>query len=101
MLALAFEPPLRAAASAADAGGYLLSLWGLPPCIVETALHHHEPAWTGSAGFGCLQAVRVANELVNGRNGVDAYAGRFGLADRVREWEALAAAQAAALSEAS
>jgi HD-like signal output (HDOD) protein/CheY-like chemotaxis protein len=50
-------------ASHAEAGGYLLSLWGLPDPVIEAVVYHHQPAQSLEPGFSPLAAVHVANEL--------------------------------------
>jgi len=45
----------------ADAGGYLLGLWGLPPAVVEAVATHHEPpGGSGESGVSAVDAVRRA-----------------------------------------
>lgn len=39
----------RVGATHAEVGAYLLALWGLPPTVVETIAHHHEPSLAGAA----------------------------------------------------
>lgn len=47
----------------AEAGGYLLALWGLPHPIVEAVAHHHHPARTQEDTFRAAGAVHVADRL--------------------------------------
>jgi HD-like signal output (HDOD) protein/CheY-like chemotaxis protein len=51
-------------ATHAQVGAYLLALWGLPDSIVETAAHHHAPASVRHSSFEVLDAVYVADALV-------------------------------------
>jgi HD-like signal output (HDOD) protein/CheY-like chemotaxis protein len=48
----------------ADVGGYLLGLWGLPPCVVEAVAFHHFPTKSERTSFSALAAVHTANVLV-------------------------------------
>jgi HD-like signal output (HDOD) protein len=89
----------------AEVGAYLLGLWGLPYRIVEAVAHHHEPARVEREDFDVLGAVHVANGLAHeqaggwtgGASALDlAYLARAGVAERLAEWRALAARQAAA-----
>jgi len=45
----------------AEAGGYLLGLWGLPVSIVEPVVFHHHPDRRPTRNFNALVAVHVAN----------------------------------------
>jgi putative nucleotidyltransferase with HDIG domain len=47
----------------AEAGAYLLGLWGLPYPIVEAVAHHHEPRRVRQSGFDTLAAIHVADHL--------------------------------------
>jgi len=47
----------------ADAGGYLLGLWGLPPTVVDAISWHHNPSASGDTEFTPLTAVHLANVL--------------------------------------
>ncbi|MCA9259682.1 MAG: HDOD domain-containing protein [Planctomycetales bacterium] len=44
-------------------GAHLLSLWGLPDCLVEAVAWHHEPDCSADKNFSPLTAVHVANVL--------------------------------------
>ena len=48
-------------ATHAEAGAYLLSLWGLPANIIEAVAHHHRPARDVSTKFNVSTAVHLAN----------------------------------------
>ncbi|MFW5792403.1 MAG: HDOD domain-containing protein, partial [Desulfohalobiaceae bacterium] len=52
-------------ASHAEVGAYLVGLWGLPDDIVEAIAYHHAPERCVSSGFGPLDAVALANGLLN------------------------------------
>jgi HD-like signal output (HDOD) protein/CheY-like chemotaxis protein len=90
----------------AQAGAYLLALWGLPSPIVEAVAYHHCPSQGSSEQFGVLGAVHVANALVHelsataeeGRgipvegSVLDAeYLARLGVAGEIDRWRKLAA----------
>jgi HD-like signal output (HDOD) protein/ActR/RegA family two-component response regulator len=47
----------------AEAGAYLLGLWGLPYPVVEAVAHHHSPARVPHEGLGVLDAVHLADAL--------------------------------------
>jgi HD-like signal output (HDOD) protein len=47
----------------AEAGAYLLGLWGLPYPIVEAVAHHHHPQRVRQCRFDTLAAVYVADHL--------------------------------------
>ena len=46
-----------------DVGGYLLSLWGLPPRVVDAITLHHEPQREPCRDFTPVAAVHIANGL--------------------------------------
>ncbi|MBK7859803.1 MAG: HDOD domain-containing protein [Archangiaceae bacterium] len=48
----------------AEAGGYLLGLWGLPNSIVEAVAFHHEPA-RAARGIDVVGVVHIADALVD------------------------------------
>ncbi len=48
----------------AEAGAYLLTLWNLPPRVIEAVLFHHFPKSCNTAGFTPLTAVHVADALL-------------------------------------
>lgn len=50
-------------ATHAEAGAYLLSLWGLPAGVIEAVAGHHLPARELSSEFNALTAVHLANAL--------------------------------------
>lgn len=82
----------------ADAGAYLLALWGLPLEIIETAQHHHQP---DRAPTEIAVAVHVADALLHdadprsGGQGASrlelAFLEQSPFADRLPRWRALAA----------
>jgi putative nucleotidyltransferase with HDIG domain len=50
-------------ATHAEAGAYLLSLWGLPAGVIEAVASHHLPARELSSDFNANTAVHLANAL--------------------------------------
>jgi HD-like signal output (HDOD) protein len=49
----------------ADVGAYLLTLWGLPPEVVDAVSHHHHAMSPGSrVDLSVTEAVRTAHLLV-------------------------------------
>lgn len=52
-------------ATHAEAGAYLLSLWGLPAPVIHAVASHHLPARELSSEFNALTALHIANALEN------------------------------------
>lgn len=75
----------------AEAGAYLLGLWGLPMPIVEAVANHHQPGRSRSRGFWVGGAVHVARALVSGEAIDETYLESVGLSDRLPAWRKLAA----------
>ncbi|NUS38046.1 MAG: HDOD domain-containing protein [Lysobacter sp.] len=75
----------------AEAGAYLLGLWGLPMPIVEAVAHHHRPARMRSGGFWVTGAVHVASALVSGKDVDEAYLRTVGVYDKLPRWRDMAA----------
>jgi putative nucleotidyltransferase with HDIG domain len=48
-------------ATHAEAGAYLMALWGFPDSIVNACAFHHQPHKFDQAGFNSVAAVHVAN----------------------------------------
>ncbi|PJJ98721.1 hypothetical protein CO641_08620 [Lysobacteraceae bacterium NML91-0213] len=70
----------------AEAGAYLLGLWGLPMPIIEAVAFQRAPARAGTRSFWVTGAVHVATSLV-ARVGVDEdYLRRTGVLDRLGDW---------------
>lgn len=79
----------------AEAGAYLMALWGLPDAIVKAIAFHHSPGQSSDQSFTATTAVHVANALLEaetfeslGTAGpVDLdYLERIGCADRLDTW---------------
>lgn len=90
----------------AEAGAYLLGLWGLPYPIVEAVAHHHAPWRVKQCGFDTLASIHVADHLAwellpQGATQLGAgtaplnlgYLQSLGVANELETWRALAARQ--------
>lgn len=85
-------------ATHAEAGAYLLGLWGLPDTIVEATAFHHCPHNSCGKTFAPLTAVHVADALAHegesdcGPSVQDSmdldYLNELGLAEQVAVWRA-------------
>lgn len=73
----------------AEAGGYLLNLWGLPEAVVEAVSHHHNPSVAGESSFGLVGAVHVAVMLISDQAVDETYLKAHGLLDKLVEWRKL------------
>lgn len=62
-LTLSQAEALGAATGHAQAGAYLLGLWGLPDTILEAVAFHHAPSELGLTAFSAVTAVHAANTL--------------------------------------
>ena len=93
-------------ATHAEVGAYLLGLWGLPYPVVEAVAYHHDPQRCPHQSFGVVDAVHIALELAHavltgGDAAVDeAYLASLGVADRIPQWRAAAAAMSKAAAAA-
>jgi HD-like signal output (HDOD) protein/CheY-like chemotaxis protein len=74
----------------AEAGAYLLGLWGLPMPIVEAVANHHHPRRARARGFWIDGAVHVARALAAGQPVDTDFLASVGVADRLPEWRRLA-----------
>lgn len=54
-------------ASHAEAGAYLLGLWGMPASVIEAVASHHLPAKELGRHFSAKTAVHLANALENAK----------------------------------
>ncbi|WP_162797694.1 HDOD domain-containing protein [Thermomonas haemolytica] len=70
----------------AEAGAYLMGLWGLPMPIVEAVAYQHRPGHLRAAGFWVAGAVHVATALVAGREPDEAYLRSVGMLERLPQW---------------
>jgi HD-like signal output (HDOD) protein/CheY-like chemotaxis protein len=90
----------------AEIGAHLLALWGLPHTIVEAVAHHHFPLRSPVPAFDAVAVAHIADALVAdseagpphetaiSRIDID-YLERIGVADRLADWQRLAAAEVA------
>lgn len=74
----------------AEAGAYLLGLWGLPTPIVEAVAHQSRPRRMRSTGFWVTGAVHVAAALVRGTPVDEGYLHSVGVLDKLPQWRAMA-----------
>jgi HD-like signal output (HDOD) protein len=82
--------------SHAEAGAYLLGIWGLPYSVIEAVAFHHHP---NGSEFAPLTAVHAANTIINSRikqkNPFEdsalqlEYIQSLGLGQKVQQWETL------------
>jgi putative nucleotidyltransferase with HDIG domain len=89
-------------ATHAEAGAYLMALWGLPDIIVEAIAYHHHPEKSPCkehTPLGILYMVNIlehemspysANETPSCGLDFD-YIGQIGLTDKIEEWNILCA----------
>ncbi|GIX35828.1 MAG: hypothetical protein KatS3mg126_1607 [Lysobacteraceae bacterium] len=75
----------------AEAGAYLLGMWGLPMPIVEAVAHHHQPQRSRARGFWVSGAVHVARALITGQPVDEEYLRKVSMLDKLPAWEKLAA----------
>src|SRR5690606_38019422 len=73
----------------AQAGAYLLGLWGLPMPIVEAVAFHRQPRRMHGTGFWITGALHVAAGLVMGDPLDEAYLHSVGMLGKVPQWQAL------------
>jgi putative nucleotidyltransferase with HDIG domain len=77
----------------AEAGMYLLRLWGLPDIVTEVVALHHRPQDGAGTSLGPLSAVYIADTLVHGDGDSSTldgdYLARLGVASRVPDWRRL------------
>ncbi|MDX3933468.1 MAG: HDOD domain-containing protein [Stenotrophomonas sp.] len=70
----------------AEAGAYLLGLWGLPMPIVEAVGFHLQPQRSNTRSFWVTGAVHVALALVNGEAVDEDYLQRANVLHKLPEW---------------
>lgn len=68
------------------AGGFLLTLWGLPERVVEAVVYCEQPALVESDDFGVVGAVHVATALARRRMPDEGYLEAVGVADLLPRW---------------
>jgi HD-like signal output (HDOD) protein len=80
----------------ADAGMYLLRLWGLPETVTAAVALHHRPAQSAERRLGAVPIVHAANALARNPEaqspaGIDeAYLAAIVAPTRLEEWRMLA-----------
>lgn len=80
----------------AEAGAYLLGLWGLPMPIVEAVAKHRAPERIRSVGFWVTGALHVASSIASGHALDEEYLRINNQLDQVPRWRELAERIAAA-----
>jgi HD-like signal output (HDOD) protein len=80
----------------AEAGAYLLGLWGLPEPLVEAVALHPTPALAGERGLGLVGACHVAWALLGELPLDTGWLAAQGLEGEQERWADLAARLAAA-----
>ncbi|MGF1507964.1 MAG: HDOD domain-containing protein [Myxococcota bacterium] len=73
----------------AEAGAYLLGLWGLPQSMIDALVHHHDPSAL-SHEQACLTTYVHVADCLSKRNarGLDLdYLNRINALDRLRDWQ--------------
>lgn len=80
----------------AEAGAYLLGMWGLPMPIVEAVASHHQPRRSHARGFWIGGAVHVARALVSDQAVDETYLASVGMLDKLPGWKKMADELAAA-----
>ena len=76
----------------AEAGAYLLGLWGLPMPIIEAVAFHREPSRSSTRSFWVTGAVHTAMALAAGEEPDEAYLTRTGVVSRLGDWRGYAEA---------
>jgi HD-like signal output (HDOD) protein/ActR/RegA family two-component response regulator len=77
--------------SHAEAGAYLLGLWGLPFSIVEAVAFHHTPGAAGPGPRETLAAVHAADALAeNGTNLDLEFLAASGFSEKLVQWRKIA-----------
>jgi HD-like signal output (HDOD) protein len=74
----------------AEAGAYLLGMWGLPMPIVEAVASHHQPRKSKARGFWVGGAVHVARALIAKQEVDESYLQQVGVLDKLPAWQRLA-----------
>ncbi len=49
----------------AEIGAHMLSLWGLPPPLIDAVAYHHNPQASGETTFTAISAIHVANVMAH------------------------------------
>jgi HD-like signal output (HDOD) protein/CheY-like chemotaxis protein len=74
----------------AEAGAYLLGLWGLPMPIIEAVAFQLQPLRSNVRSFWVAGAVHVATALAAGREVDEQYLARVGVLPKLEQWREMA-----------
>ena len=74
----------------ADAGAYLLGLWGLPMPIIEAVAFQLQPGRSNVRSFWVAGAVHVATALAAGSAVDEQYLANVGVLPKLEQWRAMA-----------
>lgn len=74
----------------AEAGAYLLGLWGLPMPIIEAVAFQLQPARSNVRSFWVAGAVHVATALAAGAAVDEDYLARVGMLPKLEQWREIA-----------
>ncbi|MDL5365726.1 response regulator [Xanthomonas sp. NCPPB 2654] len=70
----------------AEAGAYLLGLWGLPMPIIEAVAFHRQPQRSSTRSFWVTGAVHVAMALASGTEIDEDYLAKTGVLNKLPTW---------------
>ncbi|MBN6152114.1 HDOD domain-containing protein [Xanthomonas sp. AmX2] len=70
----------------AEAGAYLLGLWGLPMPIIEAVAFHRQPQRSSTRSFWVTGAVHVAMALASGTDVDEEYLSKTGMLGKLPIW---------------
>ena len=70
----------------AEAGAYLLGLWGLPMPIIEAVAFHRQPQRSSTRSFWVTGAVHVAMALASGTEIDEDYLAKTGMLNKLPTW---------------
>ncbi len=70
----------------AEAGAYLLGLWGLPMPIIEAVAFHRQPQRSSTRSFWVTGAVHVAMALASGSEIDEDYLTKTGMLNKLPTW---------------
>jgi len=73
----------------AQAGAYLLGLWGLPTPVVQAVAYRHAPARVDRTRLGIVGTVHVATALASGEDVDEGFLEAIGLHSRLDQWRKL------------
>lgn len=74
----------------AEAGAYLLGLWGLPMPIIEAVAFQLQPLRSNVRSFWVAGAVHVATALAAGREVDEQYLAKVGVLPKLEQWREMA-----------